>query len=291
MLPALRCRSQRLCGALPVVAPSISSCDGNFRASWKLGYAFGVDPVRRQRYSLRQARYDAAAEDIDRWAANSQHAGRSLKVIDVGCKSGTLLRHLEHRPHFAAIEFSGSDVADCRIYKHELYREVWRSDLEAGNPEIPSNFYDVVVCEQVLEHLKQIDLAIEALERILKPGGRLIVGVPIFVAPLAFLRRSYVAATLAMDRHRYWSHIQSFSLPTFLRAMRQHSKLTLLNARGFRVISEGLVTPLENYRWWWKLNRKIGEWVPWACIEVQAVFEKPAQLRCSNDQTHVACCG
>jgi hypothetical protein len=32
------------------------------------GLAFGVDPSRPERYSLRQARYAALAEDISDWA-------------------------------------------------------------------------------------------------------------------------------------------------------------------------------------------------------------------------------
>jgi len=240
----------------------------------KPNHAFGVDPTRRERYSLRQARYDAAAEDIDAWAGQAAREGKTLSVLDVGCKKGTMLRHLEHRLHFDNIRLSGSDITSYEVHNRNLYQEVVISDLMAGQPEIRSESFDVVICEQVLEHLARIDLAIESLERVLKPGGRLIVGVPIFVPALAFLRRRYVALTLARDPQRYWSHIQSFSLKTFLRAMRRHSQLELVEARGFRIVSEGLVAPLENHRWWWKLNRRVGAAIPSVCTEVQAIFVK-----------------
>jgi SAM-dependent methyltransferase len=271
--------------AAPVATPKLTGPDAAVRRADpdksvisvsrdRPNHAFGVDPTRRERYSLRQARYDAAAEDIDSWAREAARRGDVLSLLDVGCKKGTLLRHLEYRPHFGNIRLSGSDISSYEMYKRNLYHEVVLSDLMAGQKEILSESYDVVVCEQVLEHLAQIDLAIRSLERILKPGGRLVVGVPIFVPPLAFLRRGYVAMTLARDPRRYWSHIQSFSLTTFLRAMRCHSKLELVEARGFRIVSEGLVAPLENYRWWWKLNRRIGALVPSLCTEVQAIFVK-----------------
>jgi 2-polyprenyl-3-methyl-5-hydroxy-6-metoxy-1,4-benzoquinol methylase len=241
---------------------------------YKANHAFGVDPARREAYSLRQARYDAAAEDIDKWAGMAASEGKTLSVLDVGCKTGTLLRHLEHRPHFSSIRLSGTDISTYDLYRKDLYQEVFVSDLMAGQVEVPSNAYDVVVCEQVLEHLERLDLAIASLERVLKPGGRLIVGVPIFVSLLAFLRRTYVAATLIVDPAKKWSHIQSFSLRTFRRIMKQHSTLRYVKVRGFRIASEGLLMPLENYRWWWKLNRRIGEAIPFACIEVQAIFSK-----------------
>jgi 2-polyprenyl-3-methyl-5-hydroxy-6-metoxy-1,4-benzoquinol methylase len=240
----------------------------------KPNHAFGVDPTRPQLFSLRQARYDAAAEDISNWAGEAAREGEVLTVLDVGCKHGTLLRHLEHRPFFENIRLTGSDITAYNVYNRELYHQIVISDLMAGQPEIPAASFDVVVCEQVLEHLEQLELAIPSLERILKPGGRLIVGVPIFIPLLAFLRRRYVALTLALNPSRHWSHIQSFSLSTFLRTMRRHSNLELVNVRGCRIISEGLVAPLENYRWWWKFNRKIGVLIPFACTEVQAVFVK-----------------
>ena len=52
--------------------------------------------------------------------------------------------------------------------------------VTGGYPEIPSGHYDVVVCEQVLEHLAALDIALATLVRVLRSGGRLVIGVPIF---------------------------------------------------------------------------------------------------------------
>ena len=240
----------------------------------KPNHAFGVDPTRRELYSLRQARYDAAADDISRWAGAAALKGALLTVLDVGTKTGTLLRHLEHRPHFYNIRLYGTDVRKYEVYKRHHYREIFISDLETGQIGLPSDAFDVVVCEQVLEHLPRIDLAIASLERVLRPGGKLIVGVPIFIPPLACLRRSYVAYSQKRDPSRSWSHIQTFSQNSFLEAMKRHSDLDLVGARGFRIVSEGLIRPLENYRWWWALNRWLGTQIPFACAEVQAIFSK-----------------
>ena len=46
--------------------------------------------------------------------------------------------------------------------------------------------------------------------------------------------------------------------------------------RGFRVVSGGLLAPLENYRWWWRFNRWLGALFPAACIEAQIILEKSA---------------
>ena len=270
---APRSAQPRMGGAKPVVPHSIP-----VDVVPKANHAFGVDPTRRERYSLRQARYDAAAEDICSWAGEAAREGDALSVLDVGCKKGTLLRHLEHRPHFGSIRLSGTEITTYEVYRRDLYNEIVISDLMFGQPELPSETYDVVVCEQVLEHLARLDRAVSSLERVLKPGGRLIVGVPIFISPLAYLRGRYVALSLILRPWRRWSHIQSFSLSSFLRTMQRYSSLHLLDVRGFRIVSEGLVAPLENYRWWWKFNRWIGARIPFACTEVQVVYFKRRAL-------------
>ncbi len=237
------------------------------------GHAYGVDPRRQEYYSLRQARYDAVADDIDAWAAAA--VGRKLKVIDVGCSTGLLFLHLEPRPHCSAVEISGVDLKLQPMYRPERYGPVAVDDLTLGIPNTPSDAFDVVVCEQVLEHLPRVDLAIAGLERVAKPAGKVCIGVPIFLPPLAALRAAWVRASLRWRPHKKWSHIQTFSQRSFLRQIHRHSRLRLREIRGFRIVSGGPLRPLEHYRWWWRFNRRLGALAPWACIEIQAVFEKP----------------
>jgi 2-polyprenyl-3-methyl-5-hydroxy-6-metoxy-1,4-benzoquinol methylase len=242
------------------------------------GFAYGVDPRRAEYYSLRQARYDALADEIDSWAVEALARGRKLRLVDVGGGSGLLFRHLEPRPNCAAIEISATDIEIEveTIYRGKRYASIMVDDLMAGNPNTPSNAFDVVVCEQVLEHLPRVDLAIAALERVAKPGGKVCVGVPIFLPPLAALRNAWVQASLVWRPTKEWSHIQTFSQRSFLRQIMRHSKLKLIEVRGFRVISGGPLRPLEHYRWWWRFNRRLGALAPWACVEIQAIFEKSA---------------
>ena len=241
----------------------------------KPNHAYGVDPHRPQFYSLREARYDAIADDIDRWAGEAEASGRTLKLIDVGCTTGRLFRHLEPRRHCDAIAISGADIVSHPIYRRERYEAFWLDDLRLGNPHTPSDAFDVVVCEQVLEHLPSVGPAIAGLERIARPGGKVVIGVPIFIPPFAFARDVWVQASLRWRPHKRWSHVQTFSQGSFLRQVRRHSRLRLLTIRGFRVVSGGLLRPLEDLRWWWRLNRRIGAAIPWACVEIQAIFEKP----------------
>ena len=238
--------------------------------------AFGVDPSRPERYSLRQARYAALADDISAWAGAAARRGETLSLLDVGCGWGPLLRHLDTKPHFDKLEMSAADVSDTALYRKNVYRGYFIGDLTGGYPEIPSGHYDVVVCEQVLEHLAALDTAIATLVRVLRPGGRLAIGVPIFLPPLHLARKHLVPLLPRMLRPDDSTHQQAFSLASFRRELRRHRSLSVETVRGFRIISGGLLRPLENYRWWWRFNRRLGELLPAACIEAQIIARKTA---------------
>src|SRR5438045_5182759 len=179
--------------------------------------AFGVDPSRPERYSLRQARYAALADDIDVWAGAAARRGETLSLLDVGCGWGPLLRHLDTKPYFDNIEISAADVSDTALYRKEIYREYVIGDLTGGYPEIPSGHYDVVVCEQVLEHLAALDTAIATLVRLLRPGGRLVIGVPIFLPPLHLARNRLVPMLPRMARPDDSTPQQAYWLCALLR--------------------------------------------------------------------------
>ena len=258
---------------------AIPSVDGSRRdrRAYAPRHAFDVDPKRPERYRLRLSRYMVLAQDISDWAGAAALAGQTLSVLDVGCGWGPLLCQLEGEPNFANIRISASDISDTKLYKRELYHEFFEGDLAGGYPEIGPDRYDVVVCEQVLEHLESLDEAITMLVRVTRPGGRVVIGVPIFFPPLHLARKYLVPRLAGILRHpETASHLQAFSLFSFLRLLRAHPNLKIEKARGFRIISGGLLRPLENYRWWWQLNRRLGELLPALCIEVQIILRKSA---------------
>jgi SAM-dependent methyltransferase len=247
------------------------------RRAYRPRHAFDIDPKRPQRYRLRLSRYMVLAQDISDWAGAAALAGQTVSVLDVGCGWGPLLCQLEAEPHFANIRMSACDIAEPVLYKKELYQEFFIDDLSRGCPGIGSEHYDVVVCEQVLEHLDSLDTAITTLVRVTRPGGILVIGVPIFFPPLHLARKHLVPRFARILRHpETASHLQAFSLFSFLRLLRAYPNLSVVQARGFRIISGGLLRPLENYRWWWQLNRRLGELLPALCIEVQIILRKSA---------------
>jgi SAM-dependent methyltransferase len=237
---------------------------------------FGVDdPHGHHLYMLRPSRYDALAHDTNELAQAAARHDKKLSVLHVDCGDGTLLRYLETKPEFGNIIISVTHLrVDRWLYKKDQYHNLFVGDLSNGYPEISSNSYDVVVCEPVFEHLNWIDNAVATVARILKPGGRLIIGVPIFLPPLHLIRKHIVPK---LDRiftaQKSRGHHHAFSQFPLLRKLKQKQNLQLLEVWTYPR-SRADCCPPENYHWWWKLDRPIGALVPAACIEIQVVLTK-----------------
>jgi len=56
-------------------------------------------------------------------------------------------------------------------------RVTWIADL-TDMPQVPTDRYDAAVCHQVLEHVPDPAAAARELQRVLKPGGTLVISVP-----------------------------------------------------------------------------------------------------------------
>lgn len=244
--------------------------------------AYGVDPHRRAPYELRQSRYEALGADVAAEARRIRArdgAGRRVRLLDVGTFDGVARRYVEVHPGSDCIDYEAVDIYPYGreyVYKHADWRH-HHIDLTGGLPGIASNAYDIVICEQVLEHLHSVERAIADLVRVVAPGGLLVVGVPIFTDGAHLLRRHLVPV---LDRifqpTRKRGHVQAWSLRTFRNEWKRHPELEIHETRGFRIISGGVLRPLEFTRAWWKLNRAIGAAVPGLCVEVQILGRKRA---------------
>jgi SAM-dependent methyltransferase len=109
-------------------------------------------------------------------AGLAARAPRAARLLDVGCWDG------EQTARYAA-------VTGARPYGVELFAApaadavargvgVVRLDLERDRFPFPDETFDVVVVNQVLEHLKNVWLPIAEMYRVLRTGGLLVASVP-----------------------------------------------------------------------------------------------------------------
>ena len=98
-------------------------------------------------------------------------------LLDVGCWDGS--GTVERGRALGANRLLGVEVYEGPADQaSERDIEVARIDLEAEPLPFPDRSVDVVVCNQVLEHLKNIWLPMSEMHRVLRPGGHAILSVP-----------------------------------------------------------------------------------------------------------------
>lgn len=94
------------------------------------------------------------------------HIPENSNVLDVGCGNAPYRDRLP-----AGCKHTGIDI-DTGEGKPDI-------TIEPGKPwPLPDATYDIVLCNQVLEHTGEPDLLISECKRALKPGGILILSVP-----------------------------------------------------------------------------------------------------------------
>ncbi len=233
--------------------------------------AFGVE-ISNRSYRLRLSRYHALARTIAEYV-QKKNGEEDVFLLDVGVGKGRTKMYLEPQLD-KKIYFVGVDNHPGRlesVYQKEDWKLV-KTDVEKGLP-FPSEIFDIVVCEQILEHLHDTDYVLEEMARVLRPGGLLIVGVPIF-PPFLHTLRLHTQPIYDKFRRIERSHIQTFSLSSICGKILEISSLEIAEKKGFRFISGGAIGFLENFRFWWKINERLGRLLPAFTIEAQIIVKK-----------------
>lgn len=134
--------------------------------------------------------------------------GRGRRVLDLGCRSGALTRHL-----LEGNEVVGLDVDEAALAKASaLGIETVVADVEEPLP-FPDASFDAVVAGELLEHLRFPDGLVAEARRVLRPGGVFAGSVP-----NAFRLQSRLRFLAGRPPEDDPTHLRLFS-PAALRAL------------------------------------------------------------------------
>ena len=147
------------------------------------------------------------------WRAGARYArvipwtGR-MRLFDFGCGAGNYLAWVRSLgATVAGMDMSEQAVAACR----EKGLDVQQGTLPC--PDIPDRSYDAVVMWQSLEHVANPRAVVADAYRILAPGGRVAIGVPLFDS---IPRKRFGADWYFLDVPRHLTHFDSTSLRRLL---------------------------------------------------------------------------
>jgi SAM-dependent methyltransferase len=149
-------------------------------------------------------------------------------VLDVGCGSGGYTRqHAEamgiQLDRVVGLEYHPDHLATAR-----QHFRVEQADLESDRLPLDDASADVIICNQVLEHIKNVFFLLSEMDRVLAVGGVLAIGVPNLTSllnrPVLLLGRQPVTIDIGGPHVRGFAH----------RSLRGF----LLRHKGYRLVAE-----------------------------------------------------
>lgn len=157
-------------------------------------------------------------------------------VLDVGCATGLLGRELRRAGHVGQLVGIEKDSAMARVaqphYDRLLVADIERSESLSLDPA----GFDVIVCADILEHLRDPATVLRNLVPCLRKDGKLIISVPniAFVGiRLSLLagRFSYNPSGGILDA----THLRFFTRATF-RQLLEDAGLQVTYLRGYNLV-------------------------------------------------------
>jgi 2-polyprenyl-3-methyl-5-hydroxy-6-metoxy-1,4-benzoquinol methylase len=127
----------------------------------------------------RWAFYELAAEYCASMLMSCNVAG-AVRVIDIGCGMGHMLETLRQRlaPKYD-VELFGLDFSSTGIQKAKMLLPTAKFLMEdIYENSLPSDLFDLVLCTELLEHVRWPERAFRELLRVCKTGGSIVVTVP-----------------------------------------------------------------------------------------------------------------
>jgi SAM-dependent methyltransferase len=168
------------------------------------------------------------------------------KILDIGCGSG---RHTCAASRLDKVTVIGSDISFEEV-SEARNRLVDQEDmgLQAGRmwailasdiTDLPffDNFFDMVICSEVLEHIADQDKAVKEITRVLRPGGDLVVSVPRY-----------------LPERICWALSESYhQVPNgHVRIYKKKELIALLEGSGSRLWASHFAHSLHTPYWWLK---------------------------------------
>ena len=107
-------------------------------------------------------------------AAFVEGLGHVGAALDLGCGDGRLSALLD------ADELTLADVSEVALAR--AARRLPAAQVVALDPDavlpLPDNAFDLVLCAETVEHVRDVQLLLSEARRVLRPGGRLAVSTP-----------------------------------------------------------------------------------------------------------------
>jgi len=159
-----------------------------------------------------------------------QNVPKAANLLDIGCADGAKTIQYANALSVPLDRVYGIEIEPEYAKLAEKHFKISKVNLEHDILPFQDQEIEVIICNQVLEHLKNISLPLSEMDRVIKVGGYLIIGIP----NLAALHNRFfiLFGKQPMCNIITGPHIRCFTHNGFLKFIKQNTnfKLQLINA-------------------------------------------------------------
>ncbi len=151
-------------------------------------------------------------------------------LLDVGCANGNKTKHIANFFNINMKNTHGVDYNDLYVKECRQSFNVIKIDLETETLPYRENSFDLVICNQVLEHLKNYQKLIVDLIKVTRTKGYIVIGVP----NLAHLiNRIYLLFGIQpLCIHVNGPHVRGFTHKAFVDLLNSFKQIELVDTAG-----------------------------------------------------------
>ena len=156
---------------------------------------------------------------------------RPTRVLEIGCARGEFIVQVDAEERWGV-----EPVAEAANVARKRLTRVFEGLYEDVAAEIPDGRFDVVICNDVIEHMPDHDAFLRAIQRKIAPGGVLVGSIPniralTVLTKLLVLKDFSYTADGVLDR----THLRFFTRKSLVRSL-QSNGYSIEEMRGLHSI-------------------------------------------------------
>jgi len=141
-----------------------------------------------------------------------------MRILDIGCGNGAILKPFAKRH-----ELYGVDIGESFVrLANEAGFKAQRHDLAEGPLPFPDKNFDGVFFGETIEHQVDTDWIVFEVNRILKPGGKLVMTFPNVRTPVSLAMMLFFDLPPMYSARYRSSHYRDFTLRTMKIVLQNH---------------------------------------------------------------------
>lgn len=150
------------------------------------------------------------------WTSQDDDVRKSSSILDVGCGSGINMQWLKNFGKVTGVDNSSKAIEFCQQYGKTISADATKLPLQNNN-------FCLITAFDVLEHLKDDELAIKEWGRVLQPGGYLFISVP-------------AHQWLFSNRDTALKHYRRYNLQNLQKLLRQNNLEPVFSSHIFALV-------------------------------------------------------